>query len=214
MEESAIEDAVEWFRKGGFLVVVDAADRENEGDLVIAAEDAGPEQIAFMIRNTSGLICAPMTAERAHCLNLPLMVPPLQNTEAHGTAFTVSVDVREGVTTGISAEDRSTTIRALASENTKAVDLVRPGHIFPLVAKAGGVLERPGHTEAAVDLCKMAGKFPVAAISEITLPDGSMARTTDLIRFSKAHGLPFISIEQIIGHRRKAHQPQPSELPT
>ena len=153
------------FEKGEFVVVLDAAERENEGDLIIAAQFATPEKMAFMIRETTGMICCSITKERADALELPPMV--VNNTESHGTAFTVSCDYRHGTTTGVSAGDRALTIKALADENCKASDFNRPGHMFPLVAKRNGVIERPGHTEAAVDLCKLANLTPAAAICEI-----------------------------------------------
>lgn len=190
------------FKKGEFLVVVDAINRENEGDLIIAAELATSEKIAFMVRHTSGLICTPMTSVRADELELPLMVSPKDNTESHRTAFTISVDYKFGTSTGISAGDRSLTMNKLASSDVKPSDFVRPGHIFPLRAKDGGVLEREGHTEAGVDLCKLSGLNPVAAICEIVKPDGSMARTTELKKFAQVYGLNMISIEDLISYRK------------
>jgi 3,4-dihydroxy 2-butanone 4-phosphate synthase/GTP cyclohydrolase II len=198
---SAIPAALEAFGRGEFLIVVDDEDRENEGDLVIAAQHASEQAIAFMVNQTSGVICAPLLPDRLEELRLDLMVTG--NTEAHGTAFTISVDYRHGTTTGISAGDRALTIRALAQPNTTFSDFGRPGHVFPLRCAQGGVLKRAGHTEAAVDLARLAGLRPAAAICEITRPDGSLARLPDLRRFAADHGILMISIADLIRHRRR-----------
>jgi len=196
-----IEEAVAAIAAGELVVVVDDEDRENEGDLIMAAVHATPEKLAFVIRHTSGLICAPLTNERASLLDLPLMVD--QNTESMRTAFTVSVDHMRGTTTGISAADRSATVRSLADETTVATDLARPGHIFPLRARAGGVLKRAGHTEASVDLCQLAGLPPVAVICEMVNDDGTMARLPQLTSFAREHGLVLISIADLIRYRHR-----------
>jgi 3,4-dihydroxy-2-butanone 4-phosphate synthase len=163
----SLDKALEAFRRGEFLVVLDALDRENEGDLILAAQFASPENIAFMVRYTSGVLVAPVAPERCDALRLELMVKEKENTESHGTAFTVSVDLKDGITTGISASDRAATLRRLADAEACAEDFNRPGHVFPLRARSGGVRERAGHTEAAVDLCKLTGLAPVAVICEI-----------------------------------------------
>ncbi len=197
-----VEQAITDIAAGRPVVVVDDEDRENEGDLVIAAEKATPEIIAFMMSECRGLICAPMEGGELDRLQLPQMVD--HNTESMGTAFTVSVDAgpAHGVTTGISAADRATTLRLLAGGEAEAGDLVRPGHIFPLRARPGGVLVRDGHTEAAVDLARLAGLRPAGAIVEIAGEDGSMLRLPELIPFARKHGLAIISIEDLIAYRR------------
>ena len=196
---SIIEEGIEEIRQGRILLVVDDEDRENEGDLTMAAELARPEDVAFIRKHASGVICVPMTTERLQELELPQMVS--RNEARLGTAFTVSVDARDGVTTGISAADRARTIRVLADPGTKVHDLVKPGHIFPLQARDGGVLVRAGQTEAAVDLCRLAGLSPVGVICEITNPDGSMSRMPELKRFAKRHGLKLITVKDLIAHR-------------
>src|SRR5256714_2782945 len=196
---ASVTDAIDEIRRGKMVVVVDDEDRENEGDLTMAAELTSPEDVAFIRRYASGVICVPMTAERLQELDLPQMVS--RNEARLGTAFTVSVDAREGVTTGISAADRTRTIKLLADPNTKAHDLVKPGHIFPLQARDGGVLVRAGQTEAAVDLCRLAGLSPVGVICELTNPDGSMSRMPELKRFAKRHGLRLITVKDLIAHR-------------
>ena len=196
-----IERAIADIAAGRPVVVVDDEDRENEGDLVFAADKATPELVAFMMTECRGLLCVPMTADALDRLHLGQMVA--QNTERMATAFTVSVDAREGVTTGISAADRARTIRLLADGTTQAEDLVRPGHVFPLQAKEGGVLRRPGHTEAAVDLARLAGLTPAGVICEIVNPDGTMARLPELSDFARAHGLTLITIADLISHRRR-----------
>ncbi|MBI5411624.1 bifunctional 3,4-dihydroxy-2-butanone-4-phosphate synthase/GTP cyclohydrolase II [Candidatus Peregrinibacteria bacterium] len=195
-----VEKTLERFRAGKLLVVTDDVGRENEGDLILAAEKATPEKIAFMIRHTSGVLCVPMTGERLDELQLPPMVA--HNMEPHRTAFTVSVDFTKGTTTGISAHDRTKTIQALIHPKTKPQDLARPGHIFPLRCAEGGVLKRAGHTEAAVDLARSAGLFPAAVISEIVNEDGSMARMPVLRQFAKKHDLPLLTIAELIEYRR------------
>ncbi|MCK9923296.1 bifunctional 3,4-dihydroxy-2-butanone-4-phosphate synthase/GTP cyclohydrolase II [Frankia sp. AgPm24] len=199
-----IESALAEFAAGRPLVVVDDADRENEGDLIFAAEAATPELVAFMTRYTSGVICVPMDPADTDRLELDQMVP--HNTERMGTAFTISVDAREGVTTGISAADRARTIRLLADADTTPGDLSRPGHIFPLRAKDGGVLRRPGHTEAAVDLARLSGLHPAGAICEIVNDDGTMARLPELVAFAREHGLLLITIADLIAYRRRTEK--------
>lgn len=195
-----IEQAIADIAAGKAVVVVDDEDREDEGDLIFAAELATPEMIAFMVRYTSGYICAPLAAEECDRLELPPMYHT--NQDRRGTAYTVTVDAREGVTTGISAADRTRTIRLLAAPDTRATDLSRPGHVVPLRAKAGGVLRRPGHTEAAVDLATMAGLRPAGVLCELVNDDGSMQRLPDLEKFAAEHGLTLISIADLIAYRR------------
>jgi 3,4-dihydroxy 2-butanone 4-phosphate synthase / GTP cyclohydrolase II len=202
MALSTIEDAVEQLRRGGMVVVVDDEDRENEGDLIMAAEDVTPESMAFFLEYTSGVFCVPMESSRADELDLPLMV--VANTESQRTAFTVSVDYRHGTTTGISANDRAATVRALVDPATRASDLNRPGHIFPLRYRPGGVLRRAGHTEATVDLCRLAGKFPSGVLCEVVTADKSdMARLPELETFAAEHGLPIVTIADLIRYRRQ-----------
>lgn len=199
-----IEEAVAAIARGEVVVVVDDEDRENEGDLIMAAAHATPEKIAFYVKHTSGLICAPVSNERADALQLPLMVS--RNTESMGTAFTVSVDLVLGTTTGISAADRAATLRAMADDSTRPIELARPGHIFPLRARDGGVLKRAGHTEAGVDLCKLAGLPPAAVICEIVNEDGTMSRLGDLITFCREHDLLLISIADLIRYRNRTER--------
>ncbi len=199
MSFTDIETAVKEIRAGHPVIVVDDEDRENEGDLILAAELATPETVAFMIRHTSGIICAPCEQDRLRKLELPLMVE--QNTDPLRTAFTVSTDYLEGMTTGVSAEERARTLRALADDNTPPSMLIRPGHIFPLQYRSGGVLVRSGHTEAAIDLCRLAGLSPVGALAELNNDDGTMMRQAELIPFSQQHGLCIISIEALIKYR-------------
>ena len=183
------------FKSGKFLIVTDDADRENEGDLILLAEKATTEQIGFMVRHTSGVICSVITQEIAQVLKLPMMVA--RNEDSHETAFTVSVDVIDGRTTGISAEERANTLRAIANPNATPTHFLRPGHVFPIVAVAGGVHERAGHTEAGIALCELTGRYPVAAISELVNDDGSMMRGLNLEAFAKANSIKVITIEQI-----------------
>ncbi|MFE5210784.1 bifunctional 3,4-dihydroxy-2-butanone-4-phosphate synthase/GTP cyclohydrolase II [Streptomyces sp. NPDC056600] len=201
-----VEQAIADIAAGRPVVVVDDENRENEGDLVIAAEAATPEVVAFMMSECRGLICAPMEADELDRLRLPQMVQDEANTESMKTAFTVSVDATaaHGVTTGISAEDRAATLRLLAGGTAGPDDFVRPGHVFPLRARPGGVLERPGHTEAAVDLARLAGKRPAGVIVEIAGEDGRMLRLPDLVPFARKHGLTIVSIEDLIAYRRSA----------
>ena len=201
MALAKIEDALADFRAGKFVIIVDAEDRENEGDLVIAAEFATPEAINFMAREGRGLICLPLTEDRLNTLHIPMMVTSAENTARFGTAFTVSVEARHGVTTGISAFDRATTIRAMINPDTRPEDIARPGHIFPLRAADGGVLTRPGQTEASVDLARLAGLYPAAVICEIMSEDGTMARLPELEIFAARQGLKIISIADLIIYR-------------
>ncbi|MEV5028454.1 bifunctional 3,4-dihydroxy-2-butanone-4-phosphate synthase/GTP cyclohydrolase II [Paenibacillus sp. LPE1-1-1.1] len=193
-----IEDALEDLKLGKPIIVVDDEDRENEGDLIALADRTTPEVINFMITEARGLVCVPITQERAEQLDLPPMVT--HNTDYHGTAFTVSVDYA-GTTTGISAFERSETVKALIDPSTKASDFRRPGHIFPLIARSGGVLRRAGHTEAAIDLAVMCGSEPAGAICEIINEDGTMARLPDLIVFKEKHDLKLITIQELIQYR-------------
>ena len=202
MPFAPIEEAVAEFAAGGIVVVVDDASRENEGDLVIAAEAATAEKIAFFLNHTSGVICMPMLGGRLDELDLPPMV--LDNTESNRTAFTVSVDGRHGTTTGISAADRASTIAALIDPATRPSDLARPGHVFPLRARKGGVLNRAGHTEATVDLARLAGMYPAGVLCEVVSEDkASMARLPELERLATKHGMPLISIADLIRFRRQ-----------
>jgi 3,4-dihydroxy 2-butanone 4-phosphate synthase / GTP cyclohydrolase II len=198
---ATIPEAIEEIAAGRIVIVVDDADRENEGDLIVAAEKVTPETIAFMVRYTSGVICMPMMGERLDELLIPLMVAA--NTDHQRTAFTVSVDARRGVTTGISAADRATTIRTMIQQDTKPEDILRPGHIFPLRYREGGVLRRAGHTEAAVDLARLAGLYPAGVLCETVNDDGTMARVPDPARFAREHDLRLISIADLIEHRRR-----------
>ncbi|MBL4888504.1 MAG: bifunctional 3,4-dihydroxy-2-butanone-4-phosphate synthase/GTP cyclohydrolase II [Candidatus Lindowbacteria bacterium] len=201
---ATIPEAVELIGKGKMIIVVDDEDRENEGDLVISAELCTKEDVNFMTKNGRGLICVPMKEDRANELDLVPMVS--QGTDPLGTAFTVSVDLKEGTTTGISVDDRTKTIRALANFQTKSFDFSRPGHIFPLVAKKGGVLRRAGHTEASVDLAEMAGLRAVSVICEILNDDGSMARLSDLVTFAKKHDFRIVTIKDLIAFRRQTEE--------
>jgi 3,4-dihydroxy 2-butanone 4-phosphate synthase/GTP cyclohydrolase II len=198
---SAIEEAIEDIRVGRMVIVVDDADRENEGDLIMAAERVTAEALAFMIRHTSGVVCMPMEGPRLDELQVPMMVAGSHDLQR--TAFTVSVDASHGTTTGISAADRTATIRAMIDPATTPRDLVRPGHVFPLRYREGGVLKRAGHTEAAVDLARLAGVYPAGVLCEVVNEDGSMARLPDLARFAAAHDLRMISIADLIEHRRR-----------
>ncbi len=200
----SIEDGIAAMARGEIIIVCDDEDRENEGDLIMAAEAATPEAITFFVRHTSGVICAPLAGDRCDALDLQLMVA--HNTESMRTAFTHSVDIRQGTTTGISAEDRSRTIKALVDPATRPGDLARPGHIFPLRAREGGVLKRAGHTEAAVDLARLAGLYPAGVLCEIVNDNGTMARVPDLVPFAKEHGLVMISIADLIRYRRRTER--------
>jgi len=212
-----VADAIEAIANGEFVIVVDDTDRENEGDLIIAAEKITTEKMAFLVRHSSGLVCVAMQAQRLQTLELPQMVT--ENADPFRTAFTVSVDYKYGTTSGISAADRALTLRALADPASQASDFHRPGHLFPLRARLGGVLERPGHTEAAHDLAVLAGLQPVGVLCEIVNDDGSMARRPDLLRFAKQHGLKIITIADMIAYRERQMElaypalRQPSPLP-
>ena len=199
MPFATVDEAAELYRRGELVIIVDDEDRENEGDLCIAAEKVSPAAINFMARYGRGLICLALTEERCHELDLPLMVE--NNTSNYGTAFTVSVEARGRVTTGISAFDRAETVRVAIDPKTKPADLLRPGHVFPLRAKKGGVLKRAGQTEASVDLAAIAGMHPAAVICEIMNEDGSMARLPDLREFAVQHGLKIISVADLINYR-------------
>jgi 3,4-dihydroxy 2-butanone 4-phosphate synthase/GTP cyclohydrolase II len=201
---SPIEDILEDARNGRPYILVDAEDRENEGDVIIPAQFATPDQINFMARHARGLICLAITAERAKQLRLPPMAA--ENRESMATAFTVSIEAAEGVTTGISAADRARTVQVASDPTKTADDIVSPGHVFPLVARDGGVLVRTGHTEAAVDISRMAGLTPAGVICEIMNEDGTMARLPDLIGFAQLHGLKIGTIADLIAYRRRTER--------
>lgn len=194
-----IEEAIEEFRAGKIVIVVDDEDRENEGDFILAAERTTPELINFLTKEGRGILCVPITAERAHELGLGAMVDA--NTSLHGTSFTVTVDYVHGTTTGVSAADRAATVLALSDPKTKPGDLARPGHVCPLQAAEGGVLRRAGHTEAAIDLCRLAGLFPAAVLCEILNEDGTMARVPQLIHLARKHGMKLITVRSLIEFR-------------
>ena len=200
---NTIEEALEDIRLGKMVIVIDDEDRENEGDFVMAADRVTPEAINFMATYGKGLICAPISEQRAKELDLPLMVT--RENADHDTAFTVSIDTRKG-TTGISCWDRALTIMDLTQSQTKPEDLMRPGHIFPLIAKDGGVLVRNGHTEASIDLARLAGCHPSGVICEIMDDDGSMAKTDRLFEIAREHDLKFITIEDLVAYRKKAQE--------
>src|SRR5438105_9373944 len=199
MSFASIPDAAADIREGRMIIIVDDEDRENEGDLVCAAEKVTPEIINFMARHARGLICLPLTEERCDELHLPPQVA--DNTSRLGTAFTVSIEARRGVTTGISAADRATTILTAVDQRTRPQDLARPGHVFPLRARKGGVLVRPGQTEAAVDIARIAGLYPAGVICEIMNEDGTMPRVTQLAKVAKKHGLLMITVADLIKYR-------------
>ena len=201
MPISTIEEGIAEIRMGKALIVVDDADRENEGDLMVAAEAVTPEHINFMAKYGGGLVCMPVPGERLDDLHLPQMVS--ENTARHGTPFTVPVDVKEGATTGISAFDRAATVKAILDPRTRAEDLARPGHLFPLRYTNGGVLVRAGHTEAIVDLARLAGFYPAGVLCEIMAPDGTMARMPFLEEFAEEHGLKIVTIQDLIAYRRQ-----------
>ncbi|MCH4546271.1 3,4-dihydroxy-2-butanone-4-phosphate synthase [Rhizobium sp. WYCCWR 11279] len=198
MTIATIEDAISAIASGKMVVVVDDQNRENEGDIVVAADAVTPETIAFMMTHARGLICIAMEGERLDALDIPLMVP--NNTESHKTAFTVSVDYLKGTTTGISAADRAATVRALVDDRAKPDEFARPGHIFPLRANPRGVLGRPGHTEAAVDLARLAGRIPAGVICEVANDDGTMSRLPELTLFAERHNLPLVTIEDLVAY--------------
>ncbi|MGO8022132.1 3,4-dihydroxy-2-butanone-4-phosphate synthase [Rhizobium leguminosarum] len=198
MTIARIEDAISAIASGKMVVVVDDQNRENEGDIVVAADAVTPETIAFMMNHARGLVCIAMEGERLDALDIPLMVP--NNTESHKTAFTVSVDYLKGTTTGISAADRAATVRALVDDRTKPDEFARPGHIFPLRANPRGVLGRPGHTEAAVDLARLAGRIPAGVICEVANDDGTMSRLPELTLFAERHDLPLVTIEDLVAY--------------
>jgi len=197
---NTIEEAIDDIKNGKIVIVVDDEDRENEGDFIMAGDDITPEAINFMATYGKGLICTPITNAIAEKLDLPLMIQNM--TDTHATAFTITIDAAHGATTGISAADRSQTVSLLASDKTVASDFVKPGHIFPLIAKDGGVLAREGHTEAAVDLAVLAGKSPVGVICEILNEDGSCARLPQLIEVAQKFKLKLITIEELIKYRK------------
>ncbi|MBO0345486.1 3,4-dihydroxy-2-butanone-4-phosphate synthase [Roseibium sp. CAU 1637] len=204
VSQARVAEAIRAFERGEMVIVTDDDDRENEGDLIVAASRITPEQMAFIIRHTSGIVCAPMTVEHAKRLRLDPMVS--QNDAPLATAFTISVDYKQGLTTGISAEERASTVRGLANPNAGADDFVRPGHVFPLIAKEGGVLMRSGHTEAAVDLCRLAGLDEVGVISELVNDDGTVKRGEDISVFAKEHNLPMVSVSDLIAWRQRTER--------
>ena len=205
MALATIEEAIEDFKQGKFLIIVDDAKRENEGDLALAAEMATPEAINFLTKHARGLLCMPVSGEYLERLNIPMMTPS-SPTAMHGTAFTMSIDYLKGTTTGISTYDRTATIQAVLDPHSEPGDFAQPGHTFPLRYREGGVLVRAGHTEASVDLAAMAGLKPAAVICEIMAADGTMARMLDLEAFSKKHGINIISIAQLIAYRRRSEK--------
>ncbi len=200
-DQKRVVEAIRAFERGEIVVVTDDDGRENEGDLIVAAVHCTPEKMAFIVRHTSGIVCTPMTREDAKRLNLGPMVA--DNDSAHTTAFTVSVDFKHGTTTGISADDRTLTVRNLANGNAGASDFTRPGHIFPLIAREGGVLMRSGHTEAAVDLCKLASLPPVGVICELVNDDGTVTRGPQVDAFAKKHALKQVSVADLIAYRQR-----------
>ncbi|MGE5299869.1 MAG: 3,4-dihydroxy-2-butanone-4-phosphate synthase, partial [Acidobacteriota bacterium] len=213
---NTIDEAIEDLAKGKMVILVDDEDRENEGDLCMAAEKVTPEAINFMAKYGRGLICLSLSPERINELKLPMMTD--DNTSSFGTAFTVSIEAKKGVTTGISAADRATTILTAINPAMKAEDLARPGHVFPLRARPGGVLQRAGQTEGSVDLARLAGLYPAGVICEIMSDDGTMARMPELLEFSKKHDLKIVTIKDLIGHRirteRFVHRVSTTKLPT
>ena len=200
-DQTRVVEAIRAFEAGEIVVVTDDDGRENEGDLIVAAVHCTPEKMAFIVRHTSGIVCAPMPREEAKRLNLNAMVA--ENDSAHTTAFTVSVDFKHGTTTGISADDRTLTVRNLANPNVGPADFLRPGHIFPLVAREGGVLMRSGHTEAAIDLCRLASLPPIGVISELVNDDGTVMRGPEVIAFADRNGLKHVSVADLIAYRQR-----------
>lgn len=207
MDADAVESALEGLRKGKTVIVVDDDDREGEGDFVIAAERATAEHINFITKHGRGLVCVSLEKQRLRELRIQQMVSEEKNTAVNGCKFAVSVDYRKGTTTGISASDRAATIRALVDRKSSPEDFLRPGHVFPLQAEDGGVLKRPGHTEAAVDLARLAGLYPAGVICEIMADDGRMAKKRDLLALQNAFGLKMITIAGIVAYRLRAEQP-------
>lgn len=203
---ATVPEAIEEFRRGRFVIITDDEDRENEGDLCIPAQFVTPESINFMAKYGRGLICCPITEDRAEALKLPLMIDPAANNSGFGTPFTVSVEARTGVTTGISAADRARTVQVLIDPETRPEDLARPGHMFPLRARRDGVLVRAGQTEASVDLARLAGLYPAAVICEVMKMDGEMARMPDLKRFARRHGLRIVTVNDLIKYRLRHEQ--------
>jgi 3,4-dihydroxy 2-butanone 4-phosphate synthase / GTP cyclohydrolase II len=204
LAEARVARAIEAIASGGMVIVVDDADRENEGDLIMAAEWASPEALAFIVRHGSGIVCVSMEGARLEQLQLPLLTE--HGTEVMDTAFTLTVDARHGTTTGVSAADRARTIRALIAPDTALDDLRRPGHVFPLRSKPGGVLERAGHTEAALDLSRLAGLYPAGVLCEVVNDDGTMARLDDLEVLAAIHDLPIVSVAELIAYRSRREQ--------
>ncbi len=204
MSFSPVAEIVAAIARGEMVIMADDEDRENEGDLIIAAEDATPDSIGFMLRHTSGIICMPIIGERLDELDLPMMVA--KNTDVRRTAFTISIDAAAGTTTGISAADRCRTVHTVIDPATEPADLARPGHMYPLRYEPGGVLKRAGHTEAAVDLVQLAGKYPAAVLAEVMNDDGTVARLPDLESFAESHGLLMGTIADLIAHRRKSEK--------
>ena len=201
MKFNTIEEGIEAIKQGKMVILIDDEDRENEGDLTMAAEAVTPEAINFMAMHGRGLICLSLTSERVEQLQLPMMTN--DNTSSFGTAFTISIEAKKGVTTGISAADRATTIKAAINPKARPEDLARPGHVFPLRARPGGVLQRAGQTEGSVDLARLAGLFPAGVICEIMNDDGTMARVPQLMEFAKKFGLKIITIKDLIAYRVK-----------
>ncbi len=199
--QDPVEAALAALRAGRGVLVTDDADRENEADLVFAAQSLTVPQMALLIRECSGIVCLCLPPDKVAALGLPMMVE--RNTSRHGTAFTVSVEATEGVTTGVSAADRVATVRAATDPTARPGDLARPGHVFPLCARAGGVLERPGHTEATVDLMRLAGLAPYGVLCELTNADGTMARGPQVRAFAQAHGLPVLAVAQLVAYRQR-----------
>ena len=201
--EERIERAIAALRDGSGILVTDDEERENEGDIIFPAENITESQMAILIRECSGIVCLCLTPEKADYLNLPLMVR--ENSSKYGTAFTVSIEAAKGVTTGVSAHDRALTVRTAARADAQPEDLHRPGHIFPLRARAGGVLERRGHTEATVDIMRLAGFQPCGVLCELTNPDGTMARLMEIAAFGKKHGMPVMTVDDLVNYRMRQH---------
>ncbi|MFA0413977.1 3,4-dihydroxy-2-butanone-4-phosphate synthase [Vibrio renipiscarius] len=199
-----VNKAIEALKNGHGVMLLDDEDRENEGDIIYSAEHLTAKQMALMIRECSGIVCLCLTEEHANQLELPPMV--LNNDSANQTAFTVSIEAKHGVTTGVSAQDRTTTVKTAIAADAKASDLARPGHVFPLRARSGGVLTRRGHTEGTIDLMKLADLQPAGLLCELTNPDGTMAKTPEIVTFAKAHDMPVLTIEDIVQYRSQSLQ--------